>query len=68
MKNFYRVQGIDLRIRVDITNPKKVQLFEEFRGNPNHVRFIIIIIRHKESKMISDGNKITDKKVSKQWQ
>ena len=65
MKNFYLIQGIDLRIRVGITNPKKVQLFEEIRGNPNHVRLFNIKIRHREFEMISDGNKITDKKVSK---
>ena len=63
MKNFYPIQVIDLRYQVDHIKPKEVQLFEEYRGNPNHGRFFIILIGHREIKMISDRNKITEIKI-----
>ena len=54
MKNFYPIQVIDLRIQIDHVNPKKMQLFEEYRGEPDKaqtdVRLINILIRRRELK------------------
>ena len=63
VKNTYPIQVIDLRFQVDHINPKKIQLFEEYRANPNNARLFLILIRHREIKMVSDGNKITEIKV-----
>ena len=60
MKNKYPIQVIDLRIQVDHINTKKIQLFEVYRGAINKARLFMILIRHRENKMISDGNKITE--------
>ena len=35
-------------------------LFEEYRGAANDARLFIILIRQRETKMISDGNKIVE--------
>ena len=63
MKNFYPIQVTDLRFQVDHITPKKVQLFEEFSEDPNNERLFVILIRHRQSEMISDGNKIIEVKV-----
>ena len=60
MKNKYPIQLIDLRFEVEHINPKKMGLFEDYRGVTNNARSIIILVRHREIKMISDGNKITE--------
>ena len=65
MKNFYPIQVIDLRFSVDHITPKKIQLFEEYRNDPANARLFLILIRHREIKMISDGNKITEIQVIK---
>ena len=59
MKKKYPIQVIDLRFQFDHINPQKIQLFEEYRGVTNNARLFMILIRHREFKMISDGNKIT---------
>ena len=63
VKNSYPIQVIDLRFQVDHINPKKIQLFEEYRNDPANARLFLILIRHREIKMVSDGNKITEIKV-----
>ena len=60
MENNYPIQVIDRRFQVDHNNPKKIQLFEEYRGVTNDTRLFMILIRHREFKMISDGNKIIE--------
>ena len=60
MKTKYPFQVIDIRFQVDHNNPKKNELFEEYRGATNNARLFIILVRHREIKMISDGNKITE--------
>ena len=42
---------------------RKIQLFEEYRANTANARLFLILIRHREIKMVSDGNKITEIKV-----
>ena len=59
----YPIQITDLRHQVDHITPKKIQLFEEFSEDPNNERLFIILIRHRQVEMISDGNKIIEVKV-----
>ena len=65
MKNKYPIPKIDLRQQVDHITPKKIQLFGEFNTDPASVSTLIfvIIIRHRQSEMISDGIKIKEVKV-----
>ena len=60
MKTKYPIQHIHLRFQVDHFNPKKMGLFEEYRGVTNNARLFIILTRHREIKIISDGNRITE--------
>ena len=63
MKYRYPIQIIDLRHQVDHLTPKKIQLFEEFYEDPANERLFIILVRHRQIEMISDGNKIIEVKV-----
>ena len=63
MKYRYPIQITDLRHQFDHITPKKVQLFQEFSEDPNNERLFIILIRHRQIGMISDGNKIIEVKV-----
>ena len=60
MKNIYPIQVIDLRFQVDHINPKKIQLLQEYRRATNNARLFMILIRHRQIKVISDMNKITE--------
>ena len=63
MKYLYPIQITDLRYQVDHITPKKIQLFEEFSEDPAYERLFIILVRHRQIEMISDGNKIIEVKV-----
>ena len=63
MKNKYPIQVIDLRFQADHITPKKIQLFEEYRADPNNARLYVILIRRREIEFISDGNKLIEIKV-----
>ena len=63
MKNKHPIQIIDLRFQVDHNNPNEIQLRQEHRGATNNARLFMINIRHREIKMISDGNKISEATV-----
>ena len=63
MKYLYPIQIIDLRHQVDHISPKKIQIFEEFSEDPANERLFIILVRHRQIEMISDGNKIIEVKV-----
>ena len=65
MKNKYPIQVIDLRHQIDHISPKKIQLFEEYKNDPVYANksLYVILIRHKQIEMISDGNKFIDIKV-----
>ena len=60
MKSTYPLQVIDLRFQVDHINPKKIQLFEAYRNDPANAKLFLVLIRHREIKMVSDGTKITE--------
>ena len=63
MKYLYPIQRTDLRHQVDHLTPKKMQLFEEISEDPANERLFIILVRHRQVEMISDGNKIIEVKV-----
>ena len=54
----YPIQVIGLRFQIDHNNPKKIQLFEEYRGANNNARLFLILFRHRDFKMMSDGKKL----------
>ena len=59
MENFYPILVIGLRFQLDHMNLEKTQLFEEHNAATNGAKFFVILIRHSEIKMVSDGKKIT---------
>ena len=60
-KNNYPIQVIDLRFQVDYINKiKKIQLHQEYRVTTINARLFMILIRKRDFKMISDGNKINE--------
>ena len=65
MKDKYPIQVVDLRHQIDHISPKKIQLFEEYKNDPvyNNKRLYVILIRHKQIEMISDGNKFIEVRV-----
>ena len=65
MKNKYPSQVIDLRHQRDNITPNKNQLIEHFNTNAANVnaRVFVILIRHGQIKIISDGNKKIENKV-----
>ena len=63
MKNYYPIQIIDLQFQVDHISPKKIRLFEEYDPNPVNTILYVILIKHREIKLISDGNKIISVEV-----
>ena len=62
MKTKYPIQVIDLRFQADHITPKKIQLFEEYRENPNSARLYVILIIRREIELISDGNNFIEVK------
>ena len=63
MKYFYPIQTTDLGHQVDHFTPKKIQLFEEISEDPANERLFLILIRHRQVEMISDGNKNIEVKL-----
>ena len=63
MKNYYPIQIIDLRFQVDHVSPEKIRLFEEYDPNPVITNLYVILIKQREIKMISDGDKIISVEV-----
>ena len=56
-KDFYPFEINDLPLQVDHISPKKIGLFEEYDDNPTTTIICIILLKHREIKLISDGNK-----------
>ena len=59
MKYLYPFQITDLRHQFDHLTPKKIQIFEEFSEDPANERLFLILIRHRQVEMISDGKKLS---------
>ena len=59
MKCFHPIQITDLRHQVDRISPTKKQIFED----PANERLFLILVRHRQVEVISDGNKIIEVKI-----
>ena len=57
MKTYYPIRIIDLGFQLDYVTPKKDTPFEEYDEDPAHTNLFGIIIKHRDIKMVSDGNK-----------
>ena len=64
MKILHRSQVVDLRHQVDQITPEKFQLLEEVRADPANARKLVILIRQRQFKMVSDGSDITEIKFN----
>ena len=62
MKTKYPIEIIVLRHQTDHISPKKIQLFLEYTIDPQNAKFYLILIRRREKKLISDGNKLIEVK------
>ena len=62
-KKKYTNQVLDLRYQIDLISRKKVQLLQEYRGGTNNARLFMLLIRHREITMISDGKEIVEIKI-----
>ena len=58
MKTFYPIQVIDLRLQIDYITPKMIRLFEEYESAPENINLNVILMKHREIRMVFDGNKI----------
>ena len=65
IKTFYPIQVCDLRFQIDYITPKKIRLFEEYENAPENTNFYVILIKHREIKMVSDGKKLPELKLFK---
>ena len=62
MKNFDFFKLL-IQDQVDHVNPQRIELFDEYRGDPASAKLFIIIFRHSEIKMVIHENKATEFKV-----
>ena len=58
MRNFYPIQLIDLKFHVDRVSPKKNKLFEEDSAALTNARVFVVLLKHRQIKVISDGQKV----------
>ena len=63
MKTKTAIEIIDLRHQSDHITPKKIQIFQEYSGDPENANFYLEIIRRREVELISDGNKVIEFEV-----
>ena len=68
-KNKRPIPVIGRRHQVDHKTPKKIQQFEEFITDPASVnaKLFVILIRHRQNEMISDGKKVMEIEVIKKY-
>ena len=59
------IEALYLRFQTDQISRKKIHLFEEINTNPANVfsRLFVILVRHRQIEMVSDGNKKIEIKV-----
>ena len=60
-KKFIEIFG--LRQQPDHLTPKRIQLFQEYRTDPDNTRLFLILVRRGEIELLSDGNKLIEVKV-----
>ena len=60
MKKEYSIPVFDLRFQVHLINSRKIGIFEECRCATKYAELFMILFRHRELKMISDGKKLLE--------
>ena len=63
LKLFYPIQIFDERFQADYITPKKIRLFDECDETPLNTILYVILIKHRENKMVFDGKKIVELKI-----
>ena len=63
VKDYYPFQITDLRHQVDHITAKTTQMFDEFSEDPANERLFLILVRHRQVEMVSDGDKFVEVKV-----
>ena len=63
MKTNYPIEILDFRHQSDHITPQKIQLFQEYSADPQNAKFYLIILRQRETELISDGNKLIEVRV-----
>ena len=63
MKTKHPIEILDLRHQPAHISPKKIQLLQEYGADPENARFFKKIISWRETKFMSDGNKLIEVKV-----
>ena len=58
MKNWYVFRIIYIRFQIDQKSRKKIRLFEEYDDDPVKTLLYIILVKHRQTEMISDGSKV----------
>ena len=64
IKTCFPLQIFDLIFQFDYGRPKKNKLFEEYDENPTHTDLKVILLKPREIKKISDGNKTSGVGIS----
>ena len=59
MNTYYPTQISDLKFQKDYMTPRKTRLFQEYDENPTQKDLYVILFKHREIKMISNGNEIS---------
>ena len=59
MKTFCAIQKYFLKFQVDYMTRELIRLFAEYNENPTNTTLDVLLIKHREVKMVSDGNKIS---------
>ena len=52
----------DLRHQPDHITSKRIKLFQDYRTDPDNAKLFLIIIKRRETELISDGNKVIELK------
>ena len=63
IKTCFPIQIFDLIFQFDYGRPKKNRLSEEYDENPTHTDLKVILLKPRENKKISEGNKISGVEV-----
>ena len=63
LKRWYPFQTIGLRLQVDHMSHKKNKFFKEYDDSSPNTIICIILRKHREHEMISDGSKVASVQV-----
>ena len=63
MKTKYPSEIIDLRHQTNHITPKKIQLLQEYGADPDNARLFLMLIRRRETELLSDGKILIEVEV-----